>query len=54
MKFKKILLLTETHRKPSGDPSETHRRPIEDPSETNMPGRIFGGGRARIYRGGGV
>ena len=40
--FTKILLLSETYRRPIEDPSETHRRPtcfIGDPSETDMPHR---------------
>ena len=38
--FTKILLLSETHRRPIGDPSETDmpdRRPRHASSETNMP-----------------
>ena len=40
--FTKILLLSETYRRPIRDLSETHRRPtcfIGDPSETDMPHR---------------
>ena len=40
--FTKILLLSETYRRPNRDPSQTHRRPtclIGDPSETDMPDR---------------
>ena len=33
--FTKILLLSETHRRPIRDPSDTYRRPIGDPSETS-------------------
>ena len=35
--FTKILLLSETYRRPIGDLLETHGRPIGHPSEIDMP-----------------
>ena len=35
--FTKILLLSETYRRPIRDLSETHRRPLGDLLETDMP-----------------
>ena len=37
--FTKILLLSETYRRPISDLLETHWRPIGDPLETDMPHR---------------
>ena len=42
MEFTKILLLSETHQRPIGDPSETDMtdpRPRQALSETDMPDR---------------